>query len=132
MIRRVESLAISIALLGMACSGTDRHPESDAAAVPPSRTRFVDRAAETGLAFTHRNGMTGKFYEAEIYPPGVALFDFDNDGDLDVYVVQGAFSGGTAAGSPPIGDRLFRNDLTTTSSGSPSMRFTDVTAPSGV
>jgi hypothetical protein len=33
--------------------------------------------------------MSGEFYYPEIMPPGVALFDYDNDGDLDVFIVQG-------------------------------------------
>ena len=55
---------------------------------------FVDQTEQSGLIFTHFNGMTGDFYYPEVMPPGIALFDFDADGDLDVFVVQGEmFSG---------------------------------------
>ena len=67
---------------------------------PPSEW-FVDRTDETGLNFTHFNGMTGDFYYPEVMPPGVALLDFDNDGDLDVFVIQGdMFSGKSMSASP--------------------------------
>src|SRR5437773_2969438 len=54
---------------------------------------FTDAASPSGLTFTHFNGMSGEFYYPEIMPPGVALFDYDNDGDLDVFIVQGQMLG---------------------------------------
>src|SRR5437867_2701849 len=80
---------------------------------------FTDETTAAGLTFTHFNGMSGDLYYPEIMPPGVALFDYDNDGDLDVFVIQGRMLGSKPIdrasdpprpGSPP-GGRLFRNDL---------------------
>src|SRR5687767_8654582 len=73
---------------------------------------FVEAATATGLTFTHANGATGQYYMAEQMGAGVALFDYDNDGDLDVLLLQGGTldeAGGRANARP--GNRLFRNDL---------------------
>jgi enediyne biosynthesis protein E4 len=96
-----------------ACHAPQQHgdsPHTDAA-------WFVDEASSTGLKFTHVNGMSGGHFMTEIIGSGVALFDYDNDGDLDVFFVQ---SRGAS--------RLFRNNLMEQH----ALTFTDVTAESGI
>jgi hypothetical protein len=80
--------------------------------------------------------MTGDFYYPEVMPPGVALLDYDNDGDLDVFVIQGDMFSGKLLDSAlmppksPLRSRLFRNDLASAGPGGPVVRFTDATEES--
>ncbi len=91
---------------------------------------FVESAAASGLAFTHVNGASARFYMPEIMGAGVALLDYDNDGDLDVFLVQG---GGLPDGQRTDGtSRLFRNDLVAESGKRGALHFTDVTSRAGV
>jgi len=92
---------------------------------------FVEAADSTGLVFTHANGATGQYYMAEQMGAGAALFDYDNDGDLDVYMIQGGPIEATSAASRPP-SRLFRNDLEIKSDGNRTIKFTDVTERAGV
>src|SRR5690348_9953837 len=57
--------------------------------LPPSPV-FTEVADQTGLDFHHYNGMTGQYYLPEIMGSGAALLDYDNDGDLDIFIVQGS------------------------------------------
>lgn len=102
---------------------------------------FNEVAEDVGLKFRHYNGMTGKLYLPEIMGAGAALFDFDNDGDLDVFLVQGSvLEPGDKPNRTlfPWSDhveprgRLFRNDVVVRTDASRTLRFTDVTDKSGI
>jgi len=94
-----------------------------AAAPPPCAIRLRDVTRETGIAFVHTDGSSGRRYIVETVSCGVALLDYDGDGDIDIYFVNGAPLRGTAVEKPPA-DALYRNDG--------GWRFTDVTAEAGV
>jgi hypothetical protein len=120
-------LAAAVLALGVITGGAVPRPSA-------AEPLFVESAAATGLVFTHVNGATGKYYLPEMMGAGVALFDFDNDGDLDVFVVQSSAQSGAidTSGSANAGCRLFRNDLTVSADGRRTLRFTDVTKQSGI
>ena len=91
----------------------------------PSRNqdvRFTDVTAELGIEFRHINGESGKKHFIEPIGSGVALFDFDNDGDLDLYFVNGSDLPGISSSIPPT-NRLYRND---------DGAFTDITDKASV
>ena len=101
---------------------------------------FTERAEEVGLDFAHFNGMSGDFFFPEMIPAGAGVLDYDNDGDLDVYLVQGRMLGDAVQdqallpprGPFPLKGRLYRNDLRVEDDGMRSLRFTDVTDESGI
>jgi tetratricopeptide (TPR) repeat protein len=90
------------------------HPAGPGAVSPDDPApHFVDDAEAAGLRFTFDNGHTPRHLLPETMSGGVALLDYDGDGWLDVYCVQGGSlltrSGDGAMADPPPGDRLFRN-----------------------
>ena len=109
---------------------------------PGAGAWFVDKAQEAGLDFMHFNGMSGEFYFPEHIGPGAGLLDYDDDGDLDVFLVQGQMLGvgdtvgdvpfPPSPGQMPLQSRLYRNDLEVDPAGTPRARFFDVTEASGI
>ncbi len=86
----------------------------------PTRAGTVlrDITNETGITFVHTDGSSGQRYIMETVSAGLALFDYDNDGDTDIYFLNGAPLKGTPCKDAPK-NALYRNDG--------RWKFTDVT-----
>ena len=132
-----SALTLALALLLAACGQPD---DPTSAPHPPI---FIDAARGANLDFVYFNGMSGEHYFNEMMGGGAALLDFDNDGDLDLYLVQGTMLGRDrsledALFPPPPGtpltDRLYRNDLAPSAGANAASRprFTDVTTASRI
>ena len=93
--------------------------------------KFVDATAALGIHFQYLSSHVSKHYLSETMGAGVALFDYDNDGRLDVFLVNGApLSDPTPKGAipqksgPPYWNRLYHQKRDGT--------FEDVTEKAGL
>lgn len=121
MLRRQFIQSSGLLTAGIAIPGLSLADHSD---VPPSRIRFEEIATKAGLHYVTANSPTPNKNQPETMVAGVALFDYDCDGFLDVYLVNGAAIPSLRKESPSYWNRLFHNDHNGT--------FTDVTEKAGV
>lgn len=119
---RVVAAAVLLGLAGMGVARDGPRPETPA---------FTDITGDSGIAFVHENSPTTQKYLLETMGGGVALLDYDKDGNLDVFFTNGALLadpmpvGAAAAKSEPrFSNRLYR--------GLGGGRFADVTEAAGV
>src|SRR5579863_7620727 len=89
-----------------------------------STIAFTDATNASGLDFVLKNNQTDKRYLPETMAGGIAAFDFDGDGRLDLFFANGAELPGLAKTGPSFWNRLYRNEG--------QGRFTDVTRDSGL
>jgi hypothetical protein len=112
-------VALCTAALGAAALGA-------AAGVAPAvePVVFDEVAAERGIAFVTHSSRSERRYQPETMVAGVALFDYDGDGWLDLYVVNGAPILTLEKNDPKYWNRLYRNEG--------KGHFVDVTEQAGV
>jgi hypothetical protein len=100
--------------------------ETSNAGKPESSTVlfFTDMTDRVNLNFVHDPGVDGSYFMPESIGSGGAFLDYDNDGDLDIYLVNCGPHGKGNTGHPPVRNRLFRQE--------PDGTFADVTESSGL
>ena len=99
------------------------HPAALLASEQAAPPIFVDVSQKAGLSFQHVNGSSAEKYLVETMGSGGGFLDFDNDGWLDVYLVNSGPTP-TSKSTTAAVNRLFRNDGDGT--------FSDVTEKAGV
>ena len=110
--------------------GTEAHLPAPSKPAMRSPVSFTDVTAVTGIKYRHENGAfitkTGgnSRYLPETMGPGVVLFDYDGDGDPDIFVPNSSAFPGRKERTPPPTAHLYRNEG--------NFRFTDVTAEAGL
>ena len=121
-------LALGCGLSG--CGGDVSPPPPPAAAAAPSAAasrpatvRFTDVAAASGVVVRNLSGTPTKPFIVESMGAGACWLDYDRDGTLDLFVVQGSTFPEQLPAAPP-GDVLYR--------GLGDGRFADVTAAAGL
>ena len=122
---RSSIVGVSLVVLMFASSATPQEgPNQPRMADSPPIANFVDMAEKAGLtAVTVFGGVDTKKYIIETTGTGVAIFDYDNDGWPDIFVVNGTMLEGLPSGEPPT-NHLYHNNHDGT--------FTDVTAKAGL
>jgi hypothetical protein len=84
---------------------------------------LTDVTSKTGITFRHTDGSSGRRYIMETVSAGLALFDYDNDEDIDIYFLNGAPLKGTETKTAPR-NALYHN--------LGQWKFADVTERSGL
>ncbi len=113
----------TVSPMGPTAPAPAANPSSTGAALPQSSIQLHDVTRETGIAFRHTDGSSGQHYIVETITSGLALFDYDGDGLIDIYFPNGAPLRGTKVDKPPR-HALYKN--------LGGWRFQDVTEQAGV
>ena len=83
-----------------------------------------DISKETGIKFVHTDGSSGRRYIVETVSAGLATFDYDGDGKIDILFLNGSPLPGTPTPPSPPRNALYRNEG--------GWKFTDVTVEAGL
>jgi hypothetical protein len=122
--KRLQATALAACLIGTAACDRQPSPGGGPALSSPLGVQFVERSVSSGIRFRHTDGSSGKYYIVETLASGVGLIDFDDDGDLDSYFLNGRPLPPAPEGDASAPNALYEN--------LGEGKFRDVTAAKGV
>ncbi|HSY44244.1 MAG TPA: CRTAC1 family protein [Candidatus Acidoferrum sp.] len=121
----MRRLLILLGILLLPAMGQDKTtPPNPQNSSPAGPIRFEEIAEKAGLHYVTATGNTENKNQPQTMVAGIALFDYDGDGYLDVYLVGGAAIPSLEKETPVYWNRLFHNNRDGT--------FTDVTEKAGL
>jgi hypothetical protein len=103
---RKNGLICGVLLLASLLVGTARWFHSRQL---PLRIVLRDMTSSSGISWHHTDGSSGRRYIVETVSAGLATFDYDGDGWIDIYFVNGALLPGCPQNLPPPRNALYRN-----------------------
>ena len=113
----VTAFCAGLTLVGCQKQGTLPRDNSALAAI-----NIVDITADAGLNWSHNAGRSAHKYLPETVGGGGGFFDYDNDGDIDILLIDSGSLSNISKNKP--NNKLYRNDGNGT--------FTDVTSDAGL
>ena len=119
-----QDLPKNLAVICMLIASFGMVPDCVLAQRDESTIQLVNVTSKTGISFRHTDGSCGKYYILEPMSCGVVLFDYDSDGDVDIYFLNGTSMCPDEKPATPTRNALYRNDG--------DWKFTDVTMEAGV
>lgn len=120
----MRRLLILLGILLLPVMGQDKTTPSPRNSSPAGPILFEEIAEKAGLHYITATGNTENKNQPQTMVAGIALFDYDGDGYLDVYLVGGAAIPSLEKETPAYWNRLFHNNRDGT--------FTDVTEKAGL
>jgi hypothetical protein len=99
-------LMIAASLAALCCGANAQAP---ATAAQPPRPHFTDIAPASRIDYISRNGFDGQMYFPQTMCGGVAIFDYDRDGKMDLFFTNGAQMPSMIRSDASYYNRLYRN-----------------------
>jgi hypothetical protein len=96
--QRIATLGLLLCVFFVGCNSSNSGPSGF----------FTEITKKSGLNFVHDPALDGTYYFPEVMGAGGGFLDYDNDGDLDIYLVNGQRHGSNQG--PLLKNRLFRQD----------------------